>query len=78
MNTRWRLGLLSKQRAGLDRFDLNHRFAFETITNETIPIMVAIITPMFAAIGYSLNCILLGGGLSGAFLIFIIAKIFGK
>jgi hypothetical protein len=40
------------------------------------------ITPMFAvmfaAAGYSLIYLLLGGGLGGAFLIFIIAKMFGK
>jgi hypothetical protein len=33
---------------------------------------------MFAAIGYSLLYLLLGGGLGGAFLIFIIAKMLGK
>jgi len=31
-----------------------------------------------AAIGYSLIYMLLGGGIGGAFLIFIIAKMFGK
>jgi hypothetical protein len=36
------------------------------------------ITPMFAAAGYSLIYLLLGGGLGGAFIIFIIAKMFGK
>jgi len=41
--------------------------------------MTAIIfAPMFAAIGYSLLYLLLGGGLGGAFLIFIIAKMLGK
>lgn len=35
-------------------------------------------TPMFAAAGYSLIYLLLGGGLGGAFLIFIVAKMFGK
>ncbi len=35
-------------------------------------------TPMFAAIGFSILYLLLGGGLGGAFLIFIIAKMFGK
>ena len=41
--------------------------------------MIAIIfSPMFAAIGYSLLYLLLGGGLGGAFLIFIIAKMLGK
>ncbi len=36
------------------------------------------IVPMFAAAGYALLYILLGGGLGGAFLIFIIAKLLGK
>jgi len=31
-----------------------------------------------AAIGYALIYLLFGGGLGGAFLIFIIAKMFGK
>ena len=34
--------------------------------------------PMFAAIGFSLIYLLLGGGLGGAFLIFIVAKMLGK
>jgi hypothetical protein len=33
---------------------------------------------MFAAIGYSLVYLLAGGGLGGAVLIFIVAKMFGK
>jgi len=33
---------------------------------------------MLGAIGYSLIYLLLGGGLGGAFLIFIVAKMFGK
>jgi hypothetical protein len=37
-----------------------------------------IIAPMFAAVGYSLIYLLLGGGLGGAFLIFVIAKMLGK
>ena len=40
--------------------------------------MIAEITPMFAAVGYSLIYLLLGGGFGGAFLIFIIAKMLGK
>jgi hypothetical protein len=35
-------------------------------------------TPMFAAIGYSIIYLLLGGGLGGAFLIFVFAKMLGK
>ena len=33
---------------------------------------------VFAAIGYSLIYLLLGGGLGGAILIFIVAKMLGK
>jgi len=36
------------------------------------------VAPMFAAIGYSLVYLLAGGGLGGAVLIFIVAKMFGK
>lgn len=42
-------------------------------------LMIALlITPMFGAIGFSLIYLLGGGGLFGAFLIFIVAKMFGK
>jgi len=34
--------------------------------------------PMFSAIGYSLVYLLAGGGLGGAVLIFIVAKLLGK
>ena len=34
--------------------------------------------PVVAAAGYSLIYLLLGGGLGGAILIFIVAKMFGK
>ncbi len=37
-----------------------------------------IIEPLFAAAGFSLMYILLGGGLAGAVLIFIVAKMLGK
>jgi hypothetical protein len=37
-----------------------------------------IIAPSFAAIGYSLIYLLFGGGLFGAVVIFIIAKMLGK
>lgn len=40
--------------------------------------MIALIEPMFAAIGFSLIYLLLGGGLGGAVLIFIIAKMLGR
>lgn len=34
--------------------------------------------PMFAAAGYSMIYLLFGGGLGGAVLIFIVAKMLGK
>ncbi len=37
-----------------------------------------IIASMFAALGYSILYLLPGGGLGGAFLIFILAKMLGK
>jgi hypothetical protein len=42
--------------------------------------MIAIITltPMFAAIGWSLLYLLLGGGFGGAVLIYIVAKLLGR
>jgi hypothetical protein len=39
--------------------------------------MLAVV-PMFAAAGYSLVYLLAGGGLGGAILIFIVAKLLGK
>ena len=41
-----------------------------------IPMLAA--APMVAAIGYSLVYLLAGGGLGGAVLIFIVAKMLGK
>ncbi|HSI11282.1 MAG TPA: hypothetical protein VK961_04530 [Chthoniobacter sp.] len=41
--------------------------------------MIAVLLPtLVAAAGYSLIYMLLGGGLGGAVLIFIVAKMFGK
>jgi len=42
--------------------------------------MIALITQpvLFAAAGYSLMYLLAGGGLIGAVIIFVIAKMFGK
>ena len=34
--------------------------------------------PVFAAVGYSILYLLLGGGLGGAVLIFVVAKMFRK
>ncbi len=42
------------------------------------PMIAPMIHPMIAAVGYSLIYILGGGGLFGAFIIFIIAKMLGK
>jgi hypothetical protein len=39
---------------------------------------ITLIQPMFAAVGYSIMFMLLGGGFGGALLIFIIAKMLGK
>jgi hypothetical protein len=39
---------------------------------------IAIPAPLFAAAGYSLIYLLMGGGLGGAILIFIVAKMLGK
>lgn len=40
--------------------------------------VLAFQVPVFAAAGYSLIYMLLGGGLGGAFLIFLIARMLGK
>ena len=41
--------------------------------------MIALtLIPVFAAAGYSLVYLLAGGGIFGAFIIFIVAKMFGK
>jgi hypothetical protein len=40
--------------------------------------MIAPYFPMYAAIGYSLIYLLFGGGLGGAVLIFIVAKMLGR
>jgi hypothetical protein len=40
--------------------------------------MFATIMPMFGAIGYSLLYLLLGGGVFGAVIIFVIAKMLGR
>jgi len=56
-----------------DMFFLNGFFK----ANDNCMIAITLI-PMFGAIGFSILYLLLGGGLGGAFLIFIIAKMFGK
>lgn len=38
----------------------------------------ALFIPMFAAAGYSFLYLVLGGGLGGALLIFVVAKMLGK
>ena len=40
--------------------------------------LALMIEPMFAAVGFSLIYLLFGGGLGGAILIFIVAKMFGR
>jgi hypothetical protein len=40
--------------------------------------LALVLTPMFGAIGFSLIYLLFGGGLGGAVLIFIVAKMLGK
>ena len=40
--------------------------------------IIALVTPLFAAIGYSFIYLLLGGGFGGAILVFFIAKMLGK
>ena len=40
--------------------------------------MIAMFIPMFGAAGFSLIYLLMGGGLGGAILIFIVAKMFGR
>lgn len=40
--------------------------------------MIPLIEPMIAAAGYSLTYLLLGGGLGGALVIFVVAKMLGK
>jgi hypothetical protein len=39
---------------------------------------ITIITPLLAAAGYSLIYMLMGGGLGGAILIFVVLKMLGK
>jgi hypothetical protein len=39
---------------------------------------ILVFTPLLAAAGYSLLYLLCGGGLGGAILIFIVAKMFGR
>jgi len=40
--------------------------------------LTIVLTPIVAAAGYSLIYLLFGGGLGGAILIFILAKMLGK
>jgi hypothetical protein len=52
----------------------------QTINKEKSMLLLPVVAtvPMFAAAGYSLIYLLLGGGLGGAILIFIVAKMLGK
>ena len=40
--------------------------------------MLMLSPPLFAAVGYSIVYLLAGGGIFGAFVIFVIAKMFGR
>jgi hypothetical protein len=40
--------------------------------------MILAVLPIFGAIGFSILYLLLGGGLGGAILIFIVAKMLGR
>ncbi len=40
--------------------------------------MTTMIVPIFGAIGYSILYLLLGGGVGGAVLVFLIAKMLGR
>ena len=40
--------------------------------------LLLVMQPLLAAVGYSLLYLLFGGGIGGAILIFIIAKLLGK
>ena len=47
-------------------------------SNHPNPMLTLLLTPIVAAAGYSLLYLLFGGGLGGAILIFISAKMLGK
>ena len=65
---------MSEYRSKLSRLNLQVKKQL----NSTNYMIALILTPMFAAAGYSLIYLLLGGGFGGAVLIFIVAKMFGK
>lgn len=48
------------------------------LINHTHTMLTLLIAPVVAAAGYSFIYLLMGGGLGGAILIFIIAKLLGK
>jgi hypothetical protein len=48
------------------------------LLNKRIFMIALLMAPMFAAAGFSLIYLLFGGGLGGAVLIFIVAKMLGK
>jgi hypothetical protein len=60
--------------------ELNVKVESKTVQQRNIMIIIPTLAfmPMFAAICYSLVYLLAGGGLGGAILIFIIAKMLGK
>jgi hypothetical protein len=48
----------------------------QAIRSDVVEILI--FNPILAAAGYSLIYLLLGGGLGGAFLIFVVLKMLGK
>ncbi len=50
----------------------------QAIVYSMIMIPMFAVVPVFGAIGFSILYLLLGGGLGGAILIFLVAKMLGK
>jgi hypothetical protein len=49
----------------------------ETVTLKELPMELVLFTPLFAAAGWSLIYLLMGGGLVGAVIIFFVLKAVG-
>ena len=56
----------------------NHNHLQNNMIATLIPISAILLQPIIAAAGYSMLYLLLGGGLGGAVLIFIVARMLGK
>jgi hypothetical protein len=50
----------------------------KTVERDKVMYLALMIQPLLAAVGYSLLYLLFGGGIGGAVVIFIIAKLLGK